>query len=98
MSHACVVQYADSKLVRKFCFPWHHWFEVIKVVFSALHLRFCAALPIVIISLCSAASLAQSTDQALPTPVSSYEINSVIRALDVGDSRQTHHYYAFNGT
>jgi len=68
------------------------------VSLSMLHLRFRTALPIILVSLCAAASLAQSTDQALPTPVSSYEINSVIRALDVGDSRQTHHYYAFNGT
>ena len=41
---------------------------------------------------------AQSTDQDLPTPVRSYEITATIPALDVGDPRLTHHFYAFNGT
>lgn len=40
---------------------------------------------------------AQSTDQGLPTPVLSNEINGTIRALDLGDPRLTRHFYAFEG-
>jgi hypothetical protein len=39
---------------------------------------------------------AQSSDQNLPTPVLSREINGQINALDVGDPRLTRHYYAFS--
>ncbi|HEU5238459.1 MAG TPA: hypothetical protein VFU37_15110 [Pyrinomonadaceae bacterium] len=38
---------------------------------------------------------AQSTEQSLPTPVLSNEINGKIKALDLGDPRLTRHYYAF---
>ena len=41
---------------------------------------------------------AQSNDQTLPTPVLTNEITGTIRALDVGDSRLTRHFYAFEGT
>jgi hypothetical protein len=41
---------------------------------------------------------AQSTDQTLPTPVLTNEISGTIRALDLGDSRSTRHYYAFEAT
>lgn len=40
---------------------------------------------------------AQSTDQSLPTPVLSNEINGRVTAMDLGDSRLTRHYYAFEG-
>ncbi len=40
---------------------------------------------------------AQSTDQSLPTPVLSNEINGKIPALDLGDPRVTRHFYAFQG-
>jgi hypothetical protein len=40
---------------------------------------------------------AQSTDQSLPTPVLSNEINGKIAALDLGDPRLTRHFYAFEG-
>jgi hypothetical protein len=40
---------------------------------------------------------AQSTDQNLPTPVLSSEINGRISALDLGDPRTTRHFYAFAG-
>ena len=40
---------------------------------------------------------AQSSDQNLPTPVLSNEINGRIVALDLGDPRLTRHYYAFGG-
>jgi hypothetical protein len=39
--------------------------------------------------------LAQSNDQYLPTPVLANEINGTIAPLDLGDSRSTRHYYAF---
>ena len=42
--------------------------------------------------------LAQSNDQYLPTPVSTNEINGTIAPLDLGDSRLTRHYYAFEAT
>ena len=44
------------------------------------------------------AGCAQSTDQALPTPVLANEINGRIPALDLGDARLTRHFYAFEGT
>ncbi len=40
---------------------------------------------------------AQSSDQSLPTPVLANEINGRIAALDLGDSRLTRHFYAFEG-
>jgi hypothetical protein len=40
---------------------------------------------------------AQSSDQGLPTPVLTKEINATIVPLDMGDSRLTRHYYAFEG-
>jgi hypothetical protein len=40
----------------------------------------------------------QSSDQSLPTPVLSNEINGRIAALDLGDPRLTRHFYAFEGT
>jgi hypothetical protein len=43
-------------------------------------------------------SLAQSTEQKFPTAVTSNEINGKIVARDIGDSRLTTYYYAFNGT
>jgi hypothetical protein len=41
---------------------------------------------------------AQSTNPELPTPVFSNEINGTIPALDLGDSRLTRHFYAFEAT
>lgn len=41
---------------------------------------------------------AQSTNPELPTPVFGNEINGTIPALDLGDSRSTRHYYAFEAT
>lgn len=40
---------------------------------------------------------AQSSDQSLPTPVLSNEIEATIAPLDLGDSRFTRHFYAFEG-
>jgi len=54
----------------------------------------------VIAGLCAFApnSLAQSSDQGLPTPVLSNEINGKIKPLDLGDPRATRHFYAFEGS
>ena len=54
---------------------------------------FAAALPILL----SATASAQSTDQNFPTPVTSNEIRGTIRARDIGDSRNTTYFYAFDG-
>lgn len=40
---------------------------------------------------------AQSRDQSLPTAVLANEINGKIAPLDLGDSRLTRHFYAFQG-
>ena len=47
-------------------------------------------------SVCDVA--AQSTNQELPTAVFTNEINGTIVPLDLGDSRFTRHYYAFEAT
>ena len=41
---------------------------------------------------------AQSPDQNYPTPVTTTEIRATIRARDIGDSRVTTHFYAFDGS
>lgn len=41
---------------------------------------------------------AQSSNQNLPTPVRTNEVNGTIKARDIGDSRLTTYYYTFNGT
>jgi len=43
------------------------------------------------------AVLAQSSDQALPTPVLSNDVTGRVEPLDLGDPRLTRHYYAFSG-
>lgn len=43
-------------------------------------------------------SAAQSRDQNFPTPVTTTEINGSIKARDIGDSRLTSYYYAFDGS
>jgi len=39
----------------------------------------------------------QSTDQNFPTPITTNEINGTIKARDIGDSRLTAYFYAFDG-
>src|SRR6266436_2252079 len=46
----------------------------------------------------SVAARTQSTDIEYPTPLGSHEVTATIEPLDIGDPRQTHHYYAFTGT
>ena len=65
----------------------------LKVLHSILFLLFAIFAQA---TLCPVA--AQSTNPELPTPVVSNEINGTIVALDLGDSRSTRHYYAFEAT
>ena len=44
-----------------------------------------------------ASSYAQSTEASAPTPISANDLSGSIAARDIGDSRFTHHYYAFGG-
>ncbi|MEQ1922941.1 MAG: hypothetical protein ABL952_10585 [Pyrinomonadaceae bacterium] len=41
--------------------------------------------------------ISQSTDSSFPTPVTTTEINGVIKARDIGDSRLTTYFYEFDG-
>jgi hypothetical protein len=73
------------------------------LVVTVSFLRLCkecfGVASLVAIVLASAAVAAgQSSEQDLPTPVRSYEIKGTIPALDMGDPRLTHHFYAFNAT
>jgi hypothetical protein len=54
-------------------------------------------LPVLLGAMVSTA-LAQSSEQSLPTPVLTNEINGRIAPLDLGDPRLTRHYYAFEGS
>lgn len=49
------------------------------------------------IFVCAAITPAQSNDQNSPTPVTSNEISSTIKARDIGDARVTTHFYIFDG-
>lgn len=46
----------------------------------------------------SGSALGQSSDQSLPTPVLSNQVEAKISPLDLGDARLTRHFYAFEGT
>ena len=61
--------------------------QVNKIIFIALLF--------VVAFACARLAGAQSTDQSLPTPILSSDINGKIVALDVGDPRLTRHFYAF---
>src|SRR6185503_2332402 len=52
----------------------------------------------VLLLLASSAALAQSIDPNVPTPVRSNTVTGSIAARDLGDARQTDHYYTFTGT
>lgn len=65
-------------------------------------LRLLRSIPVLLFVLLASAAgrpvAAQSTNPELPTAVLSNEINGKIAALDLGDSRLTRHYYAFEAT
>jgi len=66
------------------------------VIIVKFHRCFVTALFLALLAITRTAA-AQSTDQSLPTPVLSNEINGRIAALDLGDPRLTRHFYAFEG-
>jgi hypothetical protein len=51
-----------------------------------------------LVVLVSVTARTQSTEIEYPTPLGSNEVTARIEPLDIGDPRQTHHYYAFTGT
>lgn len=51
---------------------------------------------VLVVAACGGA-LAQSSDQNFPTPVTSSELDGVIKARDMGDARLTTHFYVFEG-
>ncbi len=61
---------------------------------TAIKLFFVSAVLVLAVQI----TLAQSSDQSLPTPVLTNEISATIPALDLGDSRSTRHFYAFEAT
>lgn len=61
--------------------------------------RFLAALVLpVLLWAVTETARAQSSDQSLPTPVLSNEINGRVAPRDLGDPRVTRHFYAFEGS
>ena len=58
---------------------------------------FIVALWLALMFVSTRPAVAQSSDQSLPMPVLSNEINGKIAALDLGDARLTRHFYAFQG-
>jgi hypothetical protein len=73
------------------------------LVITVSFLRLCkecfgVALLVAIVLAFGTVAAGQSSEQELPTPVRSYEIRGTIPALDMGDPRLTHHFYAFNAT
>lgn len=53
------------------------------------------SLPVVLVA--GGSALGQSSDQSLPTPVLSNQVEAKISPLDLGDARLTRHFYAFEG-
>ena len=53
---------------------------------------------VVLLLATSLEAYAQSTEATAPTPISANDLSGSIAARDIGDSRFTHHYYAFSGS
>ncbi len=51
-----------------------------------------------VVCVVTSTGFAQSSDQGLPTPVLSSEVNGTIAPLDLGDARVTRHFYAFDAS
>jgi hypothetical protein len=60
-----------------------------------IYILACALLSLLV---CALSVQAQSTDLDRPTPVTSNQIAGSIAARDIGDSRQTRHFYILTGT
>lgn len=69
-----------------------------KTTRSKIHRSIFLPLAVVLFSICVSPAAAQSTNQSLPTPVRTNEINGAIKARDIGDPRLTAYFYTFNGT
>jgi hypothetical protein len=60
------------------------------------HLIYGGLLLVLLLALPSSAK-PQSTEATAPTPISANDLSGSIAARDIGDSRFTHHFYAFSG-
>ena len=69
--------------------------SVASIMFVSAKTVFLVLLAVSLSGACAAVACAQSSDQSLPTPILSNEINGRIAALDLGDPRATRHFYAF---
>jgi hypothetical protein len=70
-------------------------FKLDSSLVRALKRLLCLSPTVLLVCLVAAVSSGQSGDQSLPTPVLTNEISGTIPALDIGDSRLTRHFYAF---
>ncbi|PYS64296.1 MAG: hypothetical protein DMF74_07470, partial [Acidobacteria bacterium] len=61
-------------------------------------MNFFATFLATVLFVVASTGLAQSSDQSLPTPVLTSEVNGTIAPLDLGDSRVTRHFYAFDAS
>ena len=61
-------------------------------------MNFFATFLATVLFVVASTGLAQSSDQSLPTPVLTSEVNSTIAPLDLGDARVTRHFYAFDAS
>jgi hypothetical protein len=52
---------------------------------------------VLVVAFAARQSLAQSTSQEFPTPITASDLTGKIKARDVGDARLTSHYYVFDG-
>ena len=59
-------------------------------------IRFCFLLAVLVFT--AGSMCAQSLDPNTPAPVRNNSVEGRIAARDLGDSRMTHHYFAFTGT
>src|SRR2546422_9778745 len=61
-------------------------------------MNFFATFLATVLFVVASTGLAQSSDQSLPTPVLTSEVNGTIAPLDLGDARVTSHFYAFDAS
>jgi hypothetical protein len=60
--------------------------------------RIAVVIPTLLVMLTVPSVLAQSTDQAIPTPVRAADLSAEIPVRDLGDPRRTQHFFIFTGT
>jgi hypothetical protein len=92
LGHHCVGVFSSILGLNLVIYP----LDLPRVIIVKCQRYFVAALFLALVAITRTAA-AQSTDQSLPTPVLSNEINGRIAALDLGDPRLTRHFYAFEG-